>query len=97
MRAFAGDQRLVPGQEAGTDKANELPASPLRLERRGLAGQVVTIDAMGCQRSRAEQIVGQGGDDVLADTPPTLLEAVIDCFTMADRVADPALAARAYR
>lgn len=56
-----------------------------------LTGQVVTIDAMGCQRSLAAQIVGQGGDHVLAlkENQPTLREDVIDCFAMADLAADP--------
>ncbi len=95
VSAFACAQRLVLGQEAVADKSNEITAIPLLLERLVLTGQIVTIDAMGCQRSLAEQIVGQGGDYVLAlkENQPTLHEDVIDCFAMADRMADPGLVA----
>lgn len=91
VSAFACEQRLVLGQEAVADKSNEITAIPLLLERLVLTGQVVTIDAMGCQRPLAAQIVGQGGDYVLAlkENQPTLREDVIDCFTMADLAADP--------
>lgn len=94
VSAFACAQRLVLGQEAVADKSNEIVAIPLLLERLVLGGQVVTIDAMGCQRTLAAQIVGQGGDYVLAlkENQPSLHEDVIDCFTMADRTADPDLA-----
>lgn len=94
VSAFACTQRLVLGQEAVADKSNELTAIPLLLERLVLTGQVVTIDAIGCQRTLAEQIVGSGGDYVLAlkENQPTLLEEVRDCFAMADRTADPDLA-----
>jgi predicted transposase YbfD/YdcC len=91
VSAFAGAQRLVLGQEAVADKSNEITAIPLLLERLVLRDQVVTIDAMGCQRSLAAQIVDQGGDYVLAlkDNQSTMLEDVIDGFAMADRTADP--------
>lgn len=94
VSAFACAQRLVLGQEAVADKSNEITAIPFLLERLVLTGQIVTIDAMGCQRNLAAQIVGQGGDYGLAlkETQPTLHEDVIDCFAMADRVADPHLA-----
>ena len=36
------------------------------LEKLELAGNIVTIDAMGCQREIAKQVVEGGGDYVLA-------------------------------
>ena len=90
VSAWASGQRLVLGQEAVATKSNEIMAIPLLLDRLDLSGQTVTIDAMGCQRTIAAQIIDGGGDYVLAlkDNHPDLLEDVIDCFQMADRVAD---------
>jgi predicted transposase YbfD/YdcC len=94
VTAFACDQRLVLGQEAVATKSNELTAIPLLLERLGLAGHVVTIDAMGCQHALAAQIVAQDGDYVLAlkENQPTLLADVMDTFRLADRDATTSLA-----
>lgn len=87
VSAFACDQRLVLGQEAVAAKSNEITAIPRLLARLDLTAQVVTIDAMGCQTAIAAQIVAGGGDYVLAlkDNQPTLLEDVVDSFTLADR------------
>lgn len=46
-------------------KSNEITAIPRLLELLDAEGAVVTIDAMGCQKEIARQIVGQGGDHVL--------------------------------
>jgi predicted transposase YbfD/YdcC len=56
---------LVLGQEATDEKSNEITAIPKRLELLALKGCIVTLDAMGCQRAIAEQIIDQGGDYVL--------------------------------
>ena len=87
VSAWANGQRLVLAQEAVPDKANEITALPLLLERLALTGQVVTIDAMGCQRAIAKQIIDGGGDYVLAlkANQPELLDDVIDSFQMARR------------
>ena len=50
------------GQEATEEKSNEITAIPKLLALLELKGCIVTIDAMGCQRTIAEQIVDQGGD-----------------------------------
>ena len=90
VSAWASDQHVVLAQEAVTDKANEITAIPLLLERLVLTDQVVTIDAMGCQRSIAAQIIDGGGDYVLAlkANQPELLEEVIDSFTVATTMDD---------
>ena len=69
-----GDNRLVLGQLAVEDKANEIVAIPKLLELLDLKGAVVTIDAMGCQREIAATVVAGGGDYVLAvkDNQPAL-------------------------
>lgn len=57
---------VVLGQQACEEKSNEITAIPELLKRLELAGAVVTIDAMGCQKEIAEKIVGEEGDYVLA-------------------------------
>ncbi len=47
VSAWATRQRLVLGQEAVGEKANEIVAIPLLLERLHLTGALVTIGAMG--------------------------------------------------
>ena len=73
------------GQEATEEKSNEITAIPKLLELLELKGCIVTIDAMGCQRAIAAQIVAQGGDDVLGlkGNQSALQESVEDFFTVA--------------
>lgn len=68
------------------DKSNEITALPELLRQLAITGCVVTIDAMGCQREIAEQIVAQEADYVLAlkANQPDLLEDVVDGFTLAE-------------
>ena len=70
------------GQEAVSDKSNEIIAIPLLLERLELTGALVTIDAMGTQTAIAEKIVGRGGDYLLAlkANRPLLHEDVVAFF-----------------
>lgn len=86
VSAWASASRLVLGQEAVDEKSNEITAIPELLGRLDLAGQVVTIDAMGCQTAIARQIVAQDGDYVLAlkANHPDLLTNVRDSFALAD-------------
>jgi predicted transposase YbfD/YdcC len=73
-----GDNRVVFGQLAVEEKANEIVAIPRLLGLLDLRGAVVTIDAIGCQREVAAGIVGGGGDYVLAvkANQPALLARV---------------------
>lgn len=66
VSAFAARQRLVLGQIKVTEKSNEIVAIPQLLAMMAIEGAIVTIDAMGCQRDIAEQIVDQKADYVLA-------------------------------
>jgi len=66
VSAWARGQRLVLGQEKVADKSNEITAIPKLLELLDLSGCIVTIDAMGCQRKIAEQIISKSADYVLA-------------------------------
>ena len=66
VSAWAADNRLVLGQVATEQKSNEITAIPKLLEMLELEGALITIDAMGCQKKIAQQIIDQGGDYVLA-------------------------------
>ena len=66
VSAWALENRLVLGQVKTQDKSNEITAIPELLDLLDLAGCIVTIDAMGCQKTIAKQIVGKGADYVLA-------------------------------
>ena len=74
VSAFATDRHLVLGQEAVSEKSNEITAIPLLLERLALEGALVTIDAMGCNPAIAQNILDAKADYLLAvkDNQPTL-------------------------
>lgn len=65
VSAFAGDARLVLEQVAVDEKSNEITAIPQLLDLLTLAGRVLTIDSLGCQRAIAAKIVEAGNDYVL--------------------------------
>lgn len=66
VSAWACNQRLVLGQEKVDAKSNEITAIPKLLELLILKGAIVTLDALGCQRSIAEKILEKEADYVLA-------------------------------
>jgi predicted transposase YbfD/YdcC len=63
---------------ATEEKSNEITAIPLLLKQIELHETVITIDAMGCQKDIARDIVAGGGDFVIAvkDNQPKLAEAI---------------------
>jgi len=89
VSAFATTARLVLAQEAVPDKANELAAIPLLLERLGaedgLKGALVSIDAIATNADIAKAITGQGADYLLAvkANQPTLRAEVEAAFAEA--------------
>ena len=66
VSAWAQQNSLVLGQVKVDEKSNEITAIPELLKQLDLTGTVVTIDAMGCQTTIAEQIIEQQGDYVLS-------------------------------
>lgn len=85
VSAWCAGNRLVLGQEATEEKSNEITAIPKLLAIMELKGCIVTLDAMGCQRDIAQQIIEQEGDYVLSlkGNQGTLHEAVEDYFLTA--------------
>ncbi len=78
VSAWATETGVVLGQRKVDAKSNEITAIPELLELLALKGCIVTIDAMGCQRAIAQQIVERDADYVLAlkGNQPTLAQAV---------------------
>jgi predicted transposase YbfD/YdcC len=92
VSAWANTNHLVLAQRRVDDKSNEITAIPKLLQVLELSGTVVTIDAIGCQRSIAQQIIARKADYILAvkENQKHLLEDVRDSFRMlaADAVAE---------
>jgi len=67
LSAWCAEQGgLGVGQSKTEQKSNAITAIPALLHLFAIKGCIVTIDAMGCQTAIAEQILDQGGDDLLA-------------------------------
>ena len=60
VNAWASENRLVLGQTRTADHSNEITAIPELLSLLELKGCLITIDAMGCQKNIASQIVDRG-------------------------------------
>jgi predicted transposase YbfD/YdcC len=92
VSAWAEGNGLVLGQRKVDEKSNEITAIPKLLAALELTGTVVTIDAMGCQREIAKQIIAQKADYVLAvkGNQGLLAEQVRDSFLLlaSDAVAE---------
>jgi predicted transposase YbfD/YdcC len=82
VSAWAAANHVVLGQVATDEKSNEITAIPALLEALALAGCIVTIDAMGCQKEIAQTIRKRRADYVLAlkDNHPLLAAEVASLF-----------------
>ena len=65
VSAWIAENRLTLGQIVTEDKSNEITAMPKLLELLDIRGATVTVDAMGCQRAIAQQVIDQGGDYIM--------------------------------
>lgn len=65
VSAWATQAHLCLGQVAVDQNSNEITTIPKLLQLLDLHGALVTIDAIGCQKAIAKQIVAGGGDYVL--------------------------------
>jgi predicted transposase YbfD/YdcC len=82
VSAWAVENGVILGQQAVEGGSHEIAAIPELLRVLDLEGALVTIDAAGCQKEIAAQIVEQGGDYLLAvkGNQPSLREAVAAAF-----------------
>ena len=62
VNAWSCSNQLVLGQAAVADKSNEITAIPKLLALLDIENCIITIDAMGCQRKIAKQIVQSKAD-----------------------------------
>lgn len=66
VSAWSVECGLSLGQLATEEKSNEITAIPALLKNLDVKGAIVTIDAAGCQKNIAQQIVDGGGDYLLS-------------------------------
>ncbi len=85
VSAWAVTNRLVLGQKMVEGKSNEITALPELIKVLDLAGCIVTIDAMGCQREIVKKIVEKDADYVIAvkKNQPSLYDQVERLFKQA--------------
>jgi len=86
VSAWASASGISLGQCKVDSKSNEITAIPELLDLLMLKGSIVTIDAMGCQKAIAQQIVDQDADYVLAvkGNQGTLHEYIEARFALTD-------------
>lgn len=82
VHAWVAENDVLLGQFATEAKSNEITAIPKLLELLDIKGAVVTIDAAGCQKTIAAQIVQQKADYVLSlrDNHPLFHQEVLSYF-----------------
>ena len=75
---------LYWGEQATAAKSNEITAIPQLLKKLELAGAIITIDARGCQKDIAQQIVDGEGHYILMakDNQPKLSAAIEQEFLL---------------
>jgi predicted transposase YbfD/YdcC len=85
VSAFAAANKMVFAQVKTEGKGQELSAIEQLLKLLDLNGAVVTIDALGCQKTIAQQILDAQGQYLLQvkDNQPTLREKLHIIFTEA--------------
>jgi predicted transposase YbfD/YdcC len=78
VSAWASEEGIALGQVATEEKSNEITAIPELLKQIDLTDTLITIDAMGCQKAIAADIVDGGGDFVISlkDNQPNLRESI---------------------
>ncbi len=84
VSAWADKNELILGQIKVDEKSNEITAIPKLLNALLLDGCIVTIDAMGCQKKIAKQIITKNADYILAvkNNQRELYEDIQDSFRM---------------
>ena len=87
VSAWATENRMALGQTRTEAHSNEITAIPELLKVLELKGCLVTIDAMGCQKNIARQVVQQGADYLLAvkANQGELHENIKDLFSCFER------------
>ena len=66
VNAWVAENRVCIGQKKVDHKSNEITAIPSLIEELDITDAVVSIDAIGCQRDIAKQIVSKNGHYLLS-------------------------------
>ena len=95
VSAWAQSNNLVLGQRKVNEKSNEITAVPELLRALELSGCIVTLDAMGCQKKIAQEIIEADADYVLAlkgnqETVHEEVKSFLDSTLIDQRAARPA-------
>jgi predicted transposase YbfD/YdcC len=99
VSAWASANRVTLAQVKVATKANEIVAIPQLLELLMVKGCIVTIDALGCQKSIVQAIRSQAADYVITvkGNQPTLQRTVQAAFATQDSLGWSALSAAVTR
>lgn len=85
VSAFASSTKLVLAQEKVSERSNEITAIPKLLDLLSIAGNTVTIDAMGTQKKIAKKIREKQADYVLAlKGNQSRLHDDVKCFLLSE-------------
>ena len=86
--AWASEASVVLGQVRCEEKSNEITAIPELLKILSLAGCIVTIDAIGCQKNIVAEIIEKEADYVISlkGNQGNLHQAVKDYLDWAERI-----------
>ncbi|MEM1228859.1 MAG: ISAs1 family transposase, partial [Planctomycetota bacterium] len=84
VSAWATKHGVALGQTEVDSKSNEITAIDELIDFIDVRDSVITIDAIGAQKSIAKKITGKGGDYIFAikDNHPKLAEAIRDHFEL---------------
>lgn len=87
VSAFSCANGISLGQMIVDKKTNEITVIPELLKKLCIEGAIITLDAMGCQKNIAAQIIEQKGDYILRvkENQGGLLEEINDAFKEAER------------
>ena len=82
VSAFVAENQITLGEIVVEEKSNEIKAVPELLDIIDVSGDIVTADAMSCQKEIAAKITERKADYVLAlkDNQPALRQDVSDYF-----------------
>ena len=86
VSAWAAHNRLMLGQVKTEERSNEIEAVSRLLNMLDISNGIVTIDAMGCQKSIAQQIIDQKADYVLSlkENQASLYQDIANIFALGE-------------
>lgn len=88
VSAWAADNGISLGQVRVNEKSNEITAIPELIKALDLVNCIITIDAMGCQKTIAKAIIEAKADYVLCvkKNQKNLLKTIEEQFNQADQI-----------